>query len=351
MATVLVIEDNQSIRDNIVEILQMADYHVLEASDGKQGLLLAESQHPDLIVCDLSLPILDGFVVLQMLNKDDNPIKVPFIFLTARSERAEIRKGMDLGADDYITKPFDPSELLNSIECQLRKSSHAKLSSVKVQLPTSIQDPALEAEPFKNLTKDRNIKTIKSKHFIYQEGNHPSCLYFILKGMVKTYKIDEDGKEFISGLFKEGDFLGYIPVLEKTRYSDTAEAIGQVALAIIPVEDFEELTIANKHAREQIIRMLTQSIEEKELQLLRVAYDSLRKKAADTLLTVFNKYNIAGDSNVGIKFSRGNLAALAGVAKESFARTLADFRDEHLIDIRNGVIYLLDIGKLNQLSN
>lgn len=351
MATILVIEDNQAIRENITEILEMADYQVIEAADGKQGLMLAESQHPDLIVCDLSLPILDGFVVLQMLNKDDKPCKVPFIFLTARSERAEIRKGMDLGADDYITKPFDPSELLSAIDCQLRKSSHARISTVKAQAVHPVPDTTIDADPFKNLIQDRNIKTIKSKHIIYQEGNHPSCLYFILKGHVKAFRIDEDGKEFITDLYKEGDFLGYIPVLEKTRYSDTAEAIGQVVLAIIPNEDFEELTIVNKHAREQVIRMLTHSIEEKDVQLLRVAYDSLRKRAADTLLMVFNKYNVAEDSNVGIKFSRGNLAALAGVAKESFARTLADFKDEHLIDIKNGVIYLLDIGKLNKLCN
>lgn len=351
MATILIIEDNQEIRDNIAEILEMADYQVIAAADGKQGLMLAESKHPDLIVCDLTLPILDGFVVLQMLNKDDKPCKIPFIFLTARSERAEIRKGMDMGADDYITKPFDPSELLSAIECQLRKAAHARISSVKVKPVTTEEENKADEDPFTNLTKDRNIRTIKSKQIIYQEGNHPSCLYFILKGLVKTFRIDEEGKEFISGLYKEGEFLGYLPVLEKTRYSDTAEAIGQVTMAIIPIGDFEELTVSNRHARERIIRMLTHTIEEKEVQLLRVAYDSLRKRAADTLLTVFHKYNVAGDSSVGIKFSRGNLAAIAGVAKESFARTLADFKEEHLIDIKNGVIYLLDIGKLNQLGN
>ncbi|WP_343692145.1 response regulator [Chitinophaga sp.] len=351
MATILIIEDNQEIRDNIAEILEMADYQVIAAADGKQGLMLAESKHPDLIVCDLTLPILDGFVVLQMLNKDDKPCKIPFIFLTARSERAEIRKGMDMGADDYITKPFDPSELLSAIECQLRKAAHARISSVKVKPLTTEEENKADEDPFTNLTKDRNIRTIKSKQIIYQEGNHPSCLYFILKGLVKTFRIDEEGKEFISGLYKEGEFLGYLPVLEKTRYSDTAEAIGQVTMAIIPIGDFEELTVSNRHARERIIRMLTHTIEEKEVQLLRVAYDSLRKRAADTLLTVFHKYNVAGDSSVGIKFSRGNLAAIAGVAKESFARTLADFKEEHLIDIKNGVIYLLDIGKLNQLGN
>ncbi|WPV64617.1 response regulator [Chitinophaga sp. LS1] len=348
MATILVIEDNQAIRENIIEILEMANYKVLEAGDGKKGLTLAETQHPDLIVCDLALPILDGYVVLQMLNRSDTPCKVPFIFLTARAERSEIRKGMDMGADDYITKPFTPSELLSAIECQLKKSAHTRHHVVA--MPPVISN-TMEEEPFKALIKDRNIKTFKNKQIIYQEGNHPSYLYFILKGFVKSFRIDEDGKEFITGLFKEGDFLGYIPILDKTHFSDSAQAIDHVVLAVIPISDFEELTNLNKHAQEQIIRMLTHTIEEKEVQLLRVAYDSLRKRAADTLLSVFNKYNVAGDNNVGIKFSRGNLAAIAGVAKESFARTLADFRDEHLIDIRKGVIYLLDIGKLNQLSN
>lgn len=348
MAKILVIEDNQAIRENITEILEMADYSVIEAADGRQGLLLAETQHPDLIVCDLSLPILDGYVVLQMLSRNDTACRVPFIFLTARAERAEIRRGMDMGADDYITKPFNPSELLSAIECQLRKSAYTR--------PHVINDPPVMTEsmiedPFKGLIKDRNIKTFKSKQIIYQEGTHPSCLYFILKGFVKTIRVDDDGKEFITGLFREGDFLGFVPILDKTRYSDSAHAIDQVMLSVIPISDFEEMTSLNKHAQEQIIKMLAHTIEEKEVQLLRVAYDSLRKRAADTLLSVFNKYSVAGDSNVGIKFSRGNLAAIAGVAKESFARTLADFRDEHLIDIRHGVIYLLDISKLNQLCN
>ncbi|SFW85255.1 response regulator [Chitinophaga sancti] len=350
MATILVIEDNQAIRENIAEVLEMASYQVLEAADGKQGIILAETRQPDLIVCDLSLPILDGFVVLQMLNNEKKPFKIPFIFLTARAERAEIRKGMEMGADDYITKPFNPSELLSAIECQLKKAAHTRSAALKAGGATIDRLPAEDTEPFKNLIRDRNIRTFKNKQIIYQEGTHPSCLYFILKGFVKAYRIDEDGKEMITGLFKEGDFLGYIPVLERSRYNDTAEAIDQVIVSVIPVQDFEEL-MGQKFAREQMIKMLTHTIEEKELQLLRMAYDSLRKRAADTLLTVFNKYNVAGDQNVGIKFSRGNLAALAGVAKESFARTLADFRDEHLIEIRHGVIYLLDIRKLNQLSN
>lgn len=368
MATVLVIEDNQAIRKNIVEILEMAGYNVIEAADGKQGIRFAETRHPDLIVCDLSLPILDGFVVLQMLNKDDKPCKVPFIFLTSRSGRAEIRKGMDMGADDYITKPFNPTELLRAIECQLRKATQVKLpppavegnaaecqlrkaAQVKLPPPAAEGHAAINEDPFHDLIKDRNIKTVKNKQVIYKEGNHPACLYFILKGLVKTFRTDEYGKEFISGLYKEGEFLGYLPILEKTGYRDTAEAIGQAALAIIPVEDFEELASVNKYARERLIRMLTQSIQEKEIQLLRFAYDSLRKRAADTLLMVLNKYNTAGDTSVGIKLSRGNLAALAGVARESFARTLADFKEENLIDIRKGVIYLLDMEKLYNLSN
>lgn len=351
MAIVLVIEDNQAIRENIVEILEMAEHDVIEAADGKQGITFAKTRRPDLIVCDLSLPILDGFVVLQMLNKDDRPCKIPFIFLTGRSERAEIRKGMDMGADDYITKPFNPAELLRAIECQLRKAAHASMNKVKIS-PLAVEDDAvIKEDPFHDLVKDRNIKTVKNKQLIYKEGNHPTCLYFILNGLVKTFRTDEYGKEFISGLYKEGEFLGYLSVLEKTGYRDTAEAIGQAALAIIPIEDFEELARANKYARERLIRMLTQSIEEKEIQLLRFAYDSLRKRAADTLLMVRDKYNIAGDTTVGIKLSRSNLAALAGVAKESFARTLADFKEENLIDIRKGVIYLLDMEKLCHLSN
>jgi DNA-binding response OmpR family regulator len=353
MPTILVIEDNLMVRDNLVEILQLADYDVIEASDGKQGIMMAEARQPDLIICDLSLPILDGYVVLQILSKNETCCRIPFILLTARAERSDVRMGMNLGADDYITKPFNPSDLLNSIECQLKKVEsyrHPRLNGMKkMESEIDVYDSNKE-DPLKELVKDRNIKHFRNKQIIYQEGNFPSCLYYIVKGKIKSFVVDEDGKDLITELCSEGDFLGYAALLERTRYMDTAEAIGEVELAMIPIEDFEEVLLKDAAMRQQIFKLLTQNIDQKEIQLLKIAYDSLRKKTADALLTVYRKYNITDYRNVGLKFSRGNLAALAGVPKESLARTLAAFRDEHLIDVRSGIIYIREMDRISQLS-
>lgn len=352
MPTILVIADNLKVKDNLVEILQLAGYNVIVAGNGKQGIMMAETWHPDVIICDLSLPILDGYVVLQILSGNEACNKIPFIFLTARTERADVRIGMNLGADDYITKPFDPSDLLNSIECQLKKiknNGHPHLQEVNKIISEFCNPAPVDNNPLETLVKDRNVRRFKKRQIIYQEGNYPSCLYFIVKGKVKTYILDEDGKELITELAGEGDFLGYAALLEKVRYVDTAEAVGEVELAMIPYHDFEEVLASDVTMRQQVFKLLTENIEVKEAQLLKTAYNSLRKKTADALMTVYRKNNIVDYMNAGIKFSRGNLAALAGVAKESLARTLAEFRDEQLIEIKKGTIYIRDMNKLTQL--
>src|SRR6187397_733593 len=121
MKKILLIEDNDNIRENTAEILQLANYNVFTAADGKLGVEAALKNKPDLIICDIMMPVLDGYGVLHLLHKNPTLQNTPFIFLTAKSERAEMRKGMELGADDYLTKPFQGTELLNAVESRLRK--------------------------------------------------------------------------------------------------------------------------------------------------------------------------------------------------------------------------------------
>src|SRR5471030_499509 len=118
---VLIIEDNDDIRDNIVEILELAGYQVYAANNGKAGVDLAIKNLPDIILCDIMMPELDGYGVLYLLNKKTETAAIPFIFLTAKAEKVDLRKGMEMGADDYLTKPFDDIELLNAIESRLKK--------------------------------------------------------------------------------------------------------------------------------------------------------------------------------------------------------------------------------------
>src|SRR3954470_21637423 len=120
--SVLVIDDNKDIRENTAEILELAGYKTVTAENGKKGVEAALKEKPAVIICDIMMPELDGYGVLHLLRKNPETQNIPFIFLTAKTERGDFRKGMEMGADDYITKPFEDIELLNAVEVRLKKS-------------------------------------------------------------------------------------------------------------------------------------------------------------------------------------------------------------------------------------
>jgi diguanylate cyclase len=121
MKTVLVIEDEKSIRSNIVRILHFGNFQVLEAPDGQTGVDMAKSYLPDLIVCDIMMPGLDGYQVFRELSEEAETAIIPFVFLSAKVDRTDIRHGMAIGADDYLTKPFTSTELLQAVSARLTK--------------------------------------------------------------------------------------------------------------------------------------------------------------------------------------------------------------------------------------
>ncbi|MBS1975229.1 MAG: Crp/Fnr family transcriptional regulator, partial [Bacteroidetes bacterium] len=145
--------------------------------------------------------------------------------------------------------------------------------------------------------------------------------------------------------------LGHVALLENANYKETAEAMGDTELAVIPKDDFEMLMDENHAMSRKFIKMLARNVSEKESQLLGMAYHSLRKRVAEALVQVFNKYGNLTSEKITIEVNRESLANIAGVAKESFIRTLSDFKDEKLIDIREGIITILDKQKLENLLN
>jgi len=201
------------------------------------------------------------------------------------------------------------------------------------------------------LATDRHINHYKKKQAIYTEGNHPNRLYFIQKGKVKTFKSNDAGKELTVGLFSEGDFFGYTALLEETVYKETAHAIEDSEIAIIPKEEFEHLLLSNKDVTHKFIKLLANNITEKENQLLGLAYNSLRKRVADALLTLQAKYQNESQDKFSIHISREDLANIAGTATESLIRTLSDFKSENLIEIKEGNIIITNQKKLASMMN
>ncbi|MFM7888035.1 MAG: response regulator transcription factor, partial [Pseudanabaena sp.] len=125
MVKILVIEDSKEVCENIQQILEFEDFSVITAVNGLIGIELAKRQNPDLIICDIMLPEVDGYGVLEALQKDVIAQNIPFIFLTAKADYRSMRQGFELGADDYLTKPFLPSDLLKAISVRLHKKNFA----------------------------------------------------------------------------------------------------------------------------------------------------------------------------------------------------------------------------------
>jgi CRP-like cAMP-binding protein/CheY-like chemotaxis protein len=349
---ILLIEDNNEMRENTAEILSLSKYEVLTAPNGKEGVELALKHKPDLIICDIMMPVLDGYGVLHLLARNEETAGIPFIFLTAKSERSDLRKGMEMGADDYVTKPFDDIELLNAIESRLKKAEALKKDfSKNLEGLNDFIGQVKGLEALKKLSEEHEVRKYKKKDAIYFEGNYPKSVYFIIKGKIKTFRSNVDGKELITGLYKEGDFLGYLALLEEGKYTDSAAALEDSEVCLIPKDDFYALVYKNAEVSRKFIKMLSDNIIEREEQLIKLAYNSVRKRVAEALVTLHNRYKKEGEANFSMNISREDLANLAGTAQETAIRTLSDFKEEKLIDIKGGTISILNIDKLAKMKN
>ena len=351
MKTILLIEDSDDIRETTAEILELANYKVLSAENGKIGVEIANKTKPDLVVCDIMMPVLDGYGVLHIFSQSPNLQNIPFIFLTAKTDRSDLRKGMDMGADDYLTKPFQEIELLKAIESRLRKVQNISKSFQNTQ--ESIENfykKATKHLDLSSLSADRKVSIVKKKQVIYSEGDEPIRFFFLKSGKVKTYQANQDGKEFITGLYNSGDFFGHISIIENTEYQESSEALEECEIIAIPKHDFLELVTRNQLIANQFIKMLANDIQEKEKQLTQIAYNSIRKRTADALIMLSKKYKNESQENFAIKISRDDLASVVGTATESLIRTLSDFKASNLIEISGSEIKILDKAKLINLQ-
>lgn len=352
MKKVLLIEDNREMRENTAEILELAKYDVHTAENGKEGVKKAQNEKPDLIICDIMMPEVDGYGVLHMLSKDPETASIPFIFLTAKAEKSDYRKGMAMGADDYLTKPFDDMELLSAVETRIAKNERLKSSfSNDIQGLDNFISEVKSSHDLKKISENRKVKIYKKKENIYTETSHPNFLYFISKGKVKTYKNNEEGKELITGLYNEGEFFGYLALLEDASYTDSAMAFEETEICLIPKEDFFMLLQSNRDVANKFIKMLSNNIKEMEERLIKLAYNSVRKRVAEALMLLESRYKGSAEEPFTMAIAREDLANIVGTATETVIRTLSDFKDEKLIEIKGSKITINDRDKLARMKN
>ena len=351
MKTILLIEDNPEMRENTAEILELADYRVLKAENGKRGVEIARKETPDLVLCDIMMPELDGYGVLHLLGRNPATAEVPFIFLSAKAERGDVRKGMELGADDYLTKPFEENELLSAIEGRLKRSElFRKGFDSGFDGLNKFMDHARGSEALKDVGKDRRTRKLPKKEVLFHEGDELRSVPYVISGKVRTYKINNDGKEFVTGLHGEGDFIGYMGLLENGRAMESAETLEATEVALIPREDLLALLYKDRDVSIRFIKMLAHDVKEKEQHLLQLAYASVRQRVAQALLRVHDRYGSDQATDIGVKISREDLASIVGTATESLIRCLTDLKEEGLIDTQGRDIRISDRLKLERIA-
>ncbi len=347
MKKILIIEDNPDVRENLAEILTLGGYHAVTADNGKMGVEKALQESPDLILCDVMMPELDGFGVLHILSKQAKTSDVPFIFLTAKAEKDDFRKGMSLGADDYITKPFDDVQLLQTIETRLKKSERLRQASTGSTTSgfEHFINEARAVEAIQGLSENREIRHYRKKDFVFQEGETPRWLFVLEKGAVKVSKTNDDGRELIVRIAGSGEFIGYMALLRESQYPENAVALEDSVLRLVPREDFFALVFGNRDVNARFLKLLANHVAEQEEQLISLAYNSVRRRVATTIAQLHEQ------GFREIHMLREDLAAMAGTAKETVIRTLTDFKSEGLIDIHDGVITILKPDKLARMPN
>jgi len=341
MKKILLIEDDLVLRENISELIELAGYEVEMAENGMIGIEKTKSFKPDLILCDVMMPELDGYGVLYFLSQNPETATIPFIFLTAKSEKEDLRKGMELGADDYLFKPFESTELIKAIESRLKKNELLK-NQYKSDVHTFLE-VAKEVVTLKDVKQQSYVFNYKPKEYIYKENEHVHFVYYVEKGSVKTYRYNTDGKEYITSVFKEGQFFGFQPIFEEKTYDEIAETLESTTLTKISKEDFLTLIYENREVAQQFMRIISASLSSKEEDLMLMAYSSVRKRVSKKLQELLATSN-------EITLLRTDLAKLTGTTKESLTRTLTEFKNNKIIKTEGKKIILVDREKLQKLD-
>ena len=350
--TILIIEDNADIRENVSELLEISGYTTFTANNGKDGLESAQKNYPNLVLCDITMPILDGYGVLRAFENIPEIAGTPFIFMTAKAEKADFRTGMDLGADDYLAKPFSGDELLRIVSARLKKSRLIKdffennLNGLNAFVNTAKTQQGLNI-----LSDHRTMKKIRKKDMLFMEGDSPNFLHFIISGKIKIFKSNESGKEYIINIHKEGDYIGYVALLKDSEHKESAMAIEDCEVALIPKQEFFHLLHSNNEVAMEFIKMMSSNFSDAEEKLLKLAYDSARKRVAEAIIFVSKKYKTEGSDELSFNLLRENISALSGISPESVSRNLTDFKEEGMIETCNGSIKILNLKKLETLKN
>jgi|WetSurMetagenome_2_1015567.scaffolds.fasta_scaffold194164_2 CheY-like chemotaxis protein len=343
---ILIVEDNYEVRENLSEILHLSGYQTLTANNGKQGVEMALTEIPDLILCDIMMPELDGYGVLRILSKNPLTEHIPFIFLSAKTELIDIRKGMTLGADDYITKPFDDVELLDTVELRIskKKASPSGTGAEPRMINLLSAEQLMESLPSSLL--EGEVRHINKKDILYTEGQTCRNVFLVRSGRAAATKMDEYSKEVVTHLYQAPMIIGVTSALYG-KYRETIKAMEDLEVVPIKKDDFVHYILQDRQVSYYFLHQLALDQIRADEKLLLQAFGTVRMKLASTLLELFPLYEKNGKAVIPI--SREELANIAGTAKETIIRCLSEFKEEGLITIQDSDIVIHSPRKLNEL--
>jgi CheY-like chemotaxis protein len=340
---ILIIEDNTEMRENISEILDLAGYETHSAADGLIGIQAARQHKPDLILCDIMMPNLDGFGVIKIMQQDENLKSIPLIFLTAKAEREDFRKGMNLGAEDYLLKPFEDSDLLEVIEKKLKKYKELSVNKTARILSGLIQFKEFEKlDSVQDLLKNTSSKELVKKTKIWHSQDNVNHVYYLESGHIKEVIDAVGGKEFILEFYSAPGFAG-LNYLFQANYPGYAELLETSSVKILSRKTLEEIILKDNLLTSFL--HYTNDITGDRIQRLTInSFGNVREKVAFHICHLSGKINF-----LTIQLSREDLASYCGIAKETLIRTLTEFKDEKLIKLDQDGLVILQPQKLLSL--
>lgn len=351
MKTILMIEDDPDMLQITSELLELEGYVALKAPSGPIGVAMAREKLPDLVLCDINMSELDGYGVLHELGREARTAEIPFIFLSGKAERSDVRKGMELGADDYLTKPFKADELLAAVDGRLKRRTVFRRDLTDgLDGLDRLMDGTRGLEALKDLRKGRKRKRYEEGEVLFREGDALDHLPYIVKGKVRTSKMNKDEKEFNTGFYGPSEFLGFTGLLEAGRATECAVALEATEVVTIPCEEMLALLHRDPDVSCCFIKLLAHDVEEKKVHLLQLAYASIRQRVAQSLLRIHDRYAAADEAGLGIRISREDLASVVGTATETLIRCLSDLKEETMISVEGRDIRILDKQLLEKLA-
>ncbi len=339
MKRILIIEHNRAVRENLKAILELSDYECHVTDNGISGVQLALKEPIDLILCDVMMPQLDGFGVLNILSKKPATKHIPFIFLTSKSDQDDFRRGMNLGADDYLTEPYHPDDLLHVVEMRLEKAQAIHHTS-----PTTgfeFRHPELGYAALMDLFEALPDVVVKEKEVIFPEGSVLKHIYWVKKGRVKIAKMNDFDKEYIFSFQEDGKSFGYSAMFRNKPTGFFAVAMTDTILAKMDRDTFLENIIRQPDINFYFLQKLSNNLHIKEAQITNLAYSPIRKRVSDALFELSEQF----EDGV-ITMSRDDLSHFVGTAKESLVRALSEFKKEGWILLEGNDIRILNAEKM-----